>query len=280
MPSKYVSRTTGEDGKEAVQILEDGHINRTTVTGMRFKFGTPSDITADLDKRNQDNPDASAPKNEGRTAYASIEAVYPDDEVSSKMVVNNCILQYRESAFKDQGSAKTSAKDYGIRYVQVGIPKAVLDKVFAEATRHNVNMEQRKNTREKDGYYWINCNIARLEDKFISTYVDIDGDTKQINDSVRGFLSDSQTSLECTMTITISCTTTSSTKTEKIDLVRATYHPTIRPYEIIVEDESDLKGPELADISIQTKNESIELTEKNIARGKLAERMMARMRIG
>lgn len=280
MSSKYVQKYQGEDGKEAVQILEDGHINRNTLHMMRHKFGKPSDITNDLDKRNQDNPDANAPKNEGRTAYANIEAVYPDDEISSKMVINGCIIQYRESAFKDTGSVKTSAKDYGIRYVQIGIPRGVLDKIFSEATRHNVNMEQRKNTREKDGFYWVNCNIAKLETKNISLYVDIDGDTQQTNDTVRGFLNDAKSSLECTMTVTVSCTTTSSTRSDKIDLDRATYHPTIRPFEIIIEAESDVKGPELADISTQTKNETSEVTEKNIARGKLAQRMMERMKIG
>lgn len=275
--SKYVQRNKGEDGKEHVTILAPGHINSSNLSSFRLSFGKPADITADLDKRNQENTNSTAPENKGRTGYAGIETIYPDEEKSSKVVLKDCIIQYRESAFKE--ASKANAANYGISYVQIGIPSSVINRLYHEGIRQGVNLENRRNTREKNGYHWMNCNIDKLNTAFITAYVAVGDEDRVINDTVRRFLEDAGTNIHCTITATVSCTTTTATREERLDLKGAFYHLTIRPFEIIIEEESEIEGPQLADISIQTKNETSEVTESSMARGKLAKKMMARLKI-
>lgn len=279
--SKYVLVEKDESDKDIVTILEDGHINRSNISSMNFVFGQPSNITASLEKANAENPDPDAPKSKGQIGHASIEVQYPDQTKSSKVVFNDCIIQYRERSFGDLSKVrnKQTALDYGVKYVQIGIPITYLDKVFADASKHNVSLGNRENTKEKDHHYWVNCDIKKIPESNISIIYEADGETNVINQSIRSVLQAMESSIKCTITFSLSCVITTSSKDTAPDLKGGRYHATIKPFEILMEEDSKIKGPELSDVSNNTKNESSEKTEKNLAKGKLLEMALGRLKI-
>lgn len=279
--SKYVLVEKDENDKDIVTILEDGHINRSNITSMNFLFGKPNNITTSLEKANAENPDPDAPKSKGQVGHASIECEYPDKTKSSKIVLNDCIIQYRERSFGDLSKVKNrqNALDYGVKYVQVGIPTAYLNKVFGDAAKHNINLGNRENTQEKDGHYWVNCDIKKVPEANISIIYEAEGETNVINQSIRSVLQAMESSIKCTITFTISCVVTTASKDDIPDLKTCKYHPTIKPFEILMEEDSKIKGPELSDVSNNSKNESSEKTEKNLAKGKLLELALGRLKI-
>lgn len=281
LESKYVLVEKDENNKDVVTILEDGHITHTNISSMNFLFGEPSNITSSLEKANAENPDPEAPKSKGQVGHASIACEYPDKTKSSKVVFRDCIIQYRARSFGDLSKVKNrqNALDYGVKYVNVGIPTVYLNKVFGDAARHNINLGNRENTQEKDGYYWVNCDIKKIPDANISIIFVDGGETHVINESVRTALERTESSIKSAITFTISCVVTTASKSDVPDLKTCKYHPTIKPYEILMEEDSPIMGPELSDISNSSKNEVSEKTERNLARGKLLQLALGRLKL-
>lgn len=275
---KYTEVDHDEQGREVVNILEEGHITPSNITSMKFEFSKPTDITGNLDKRNTKNPNPDIPSNPGRTGYSGATVIYPNGEKSTRAVFTECVIQYRKAMLSDSG------KDYGSTYVNIGIPRQYLDTLFNSARtqpEHNIRLENKEKTREKSGYYWIDCDIRRLNfgDIWI-IWKDDEGNTQGANRQIRDLLTGIEENLECTITVSISGSITNRNKLENLDLDRGTYHPSFKLYEVVVRKESEVESPDLAEFSSQARNEKSEKTEASLASGKVRDLALGRLKIG
>lgn len=277
MTSRYVDHTYDEHGKvTATEILEDGHITPANISQMRFEIGKGSDITANLDKRNAANPNPGVPQNTGRTGHVGVTIKYPDGETSSKAVLTQCVIQYRESMFKDSG------RDYADTYVNLGIPKMYLDSLFSAARVNNVILHNKEKTREKSNYYWVDCDIRKLkyDDIHIIGKNPETGEPASYNKSIREMLGLLKQNIECTVTVSISGIMTNKDKTKELPLETGTYHPSIKLHEVVMIRESDIESPDLQEFATQVKNEKAAKTEAQMASSKILALALGRMNIG
>lgn len=272
---KYTEVEKDEQGNEVTTILEEGHITLSNIAGMNFDFSKPVDITNSLDRRNTRNPNPDIPQNPGRTGNTRAAVTYPNGESSTKVVITQCVIQYRDTMLKESG------KDYGNTYINIGVPKSYLDRLFTSARNQNIRLENREKTREKSGYYWIDCDIRRLDWRDIWVFwTDEQGDTQGINRQIRDILTSIRQNLECTLTVTISGNITNRNKNEDLHLETGIFHPSIKLFEIIVKSESNIEAPELSEFSSQIKNEKADKTEANLASGKVLAMALGRLKMG
>lgn len=271
---QYTDVTEDDQGVECTEILESGHITPSNVVNMKFEFSKPIDITANLDKRNARHPNPDIPQNPGRTGFTSMTVVYPNGETSSKAVLKQCVIQYREAMSKENG------RDYGSTYINLGIPMADLDTIFSNARNNNIRMENREKTREKSGYYWIDCDIRRLGPADVCIFYQQGEDALTINKSVREILMTLKQNVECIVTLSLSGNITNRNKNEDLPLERGTYHPSIKISEIVVLKDSKVESPDLSEFATQVKNEKSEKSEASLASGKILDMALGRLKIG
>lgn len=271
---KYTELIADEQGVEYTEILEDGHISSSNIVNMGFEFSRPVDITANLDKRNARNPNPDIPQNPGRTGFTSMTVKYPNGETSSKAVFKECVIQYREAMLRENG------RDYGSTYICLGIPTAYLETIFRNARNNNIHMENREKTREKSGYYWVDCDIRRLGLSDVCIFYEQGGEAMTINKSIREILMTLRQNVECTVTLSISGNITNRNKNEDLPLDRGVYHPSIKLSEIVVLKDSNVESPDLSEFATQAKNEKSEKSEASIAKGKVLEMALGRLKIG
>lgn len=272
---KYTEVGKDEQDNEVTSILEEGHITPSNITSMNFEFSKPADITASLDKRNTRNLNSDIPQNPGRTGNTRVTVVYPNKETSTRATLTQCVVQYRETMLKESG------KDYGNTYINVGIPKMYLDRLFSNARGQSIRLENREKTREKSGYYWVDCDIRRLDWNDIWIFwTDENGESQAANKQIRDVLTALRQNVECTLTVTITGNITNKHKNEDLPLDTGAFHPSIKISEVIVKNESQVESPDLSEFSNQGKNEKSEKTEASLASGKVLAMALDRLKMG
>lgn len=272
---QYTETVVDDQNNEYTSIKEEGHITPSNITSINFEFSKPTDITGSLDKRNTRNPNPDIPQNPGRTGNTRATTIYPNKETSTKAILTQCVVQYREAMLKESG------KDYATTYVNIGIPKSYLERLFMNARTQNIRLENKERTREKSDYYWIDCDIRRLDWRDIWIFwEDKDGETQAVNRQIRDVLTSLRQNVECTITVSITGNITNRNKNEDLPLDTGVFHPSIKIFEMVVKKESDVESPDLSEFSNQGKNEKSEKTEASLASGKVLAMALGRLNMG
>lgn len=264
----------GEEGAYVTEkadgtiVLEpDAHMSAENIDEMTFSFAEGNDITESVAKKNAKNKTPVSYTNKGRTGYTPIDVMYPDGSHSSKFLLEGCILQWTAALNSPNHSY---AKDF----VFIGVPSIYLDKIMKDAKQNsNINLENKANVQELNGFYWLRCNLDKLSHKDCQIVTE-NGSAKV---SVDGTLSEIKKSLIANIVFTLSGSMTTKTMDEELDLKDGTYTITMKPTEVYIISDTDIKGPELTDTNAR-KKEGSAMSDSFYATGALAAMAAKRIR--
>lgn len=250
---------TVKDDKTIV-LEPDAHINAENIDLMTFTFDDGIDITESVAKKNAKNKTPVSFTKRGRSAYAPITVTYPDGfSQSSKFLLEQCIIQHTP-ALNSQNHT------YAKEFVFIGVPSIYLDKIMKDARDNSqMNLENKPNVQELNGYYWLRCNLDKLSHN----------DTKIVTDegaakvSIGQILKEIESSLFANIVFSLSGSMNNDNMEEELDLKDGTYTITMKPTEVYVISDTGIKGPELTDTN-NRKKESSAMSESFLANGALA----------
>jgi len=236
----YVISKVDDDGKEVQEIQEAGFIGTDNIRSMKFTFAAGKDITESINKRPREQ--VSATKN-GRIGYTPMTCTYPNGtDSSSKVILKDCIIQYREGVTKEDSN-------YAISYVCIGIPSIYISKVIDDGRRNSsLTIGVNDKTQHKNDYYWFNANLDNLSEQ--NTWIihkDADGDDAAKQVILREVLAAMGASITCTICATVSGSMTTDIMAEALNLKGGTYSLTIKPTEVFLQDVTNIEGPVLDD---------------------------------
>lgn len=264
--TQYVSGT----GKD-IKIEQDGYIGPENISEMRFTFAPGQEITEGVSDKNAGKKQVVSYTKNGRSAYTPVTVNYPDNSTSSKMVLTGCILQHTEAL-------NAPNHKYAKNFVIIAIPEEYIDKIIADAkSESGINLTVKPNTETKNGFYWMRCNLDKLQKKDTHILLDRDGG-KSIELTLDQLLSDFGKSVSAFIVFTLSGSMNSDKMEETLDLENGQYFITMKPTEVWATSDSSVEGPILKDTN-NRKNESVSLSGHLFADGALAEFAMKRLKI-
>ena len=258
---------------ETVDILEAGYITPANVNSMKFSFDTKTDITERLEKKSTATSRNVSVTTNGRIGYAPLTCTYPDGTKSSKVVLTDVVVQYRDIV-------ELEKNNYGKTYISVGVPSIYLEKMKKDARLNSaMNLTTKDKNQQLEGCYWMDFNLERLtQSDTMMIYKDKNNETQAISISFEKALTATKKSLTCNMMVTVSGSMTTPTVDEPLDLVNGQFYFALKPTEAFIMEESNKVGPVLTDAG-RRKNERIERTESLMASTKLAEMVLSRLKI-
>ena len=262
MSTMYVA----DNGDGNIEVMEDGFITHENINKMKFTFSPGQDITESLHKKSsKSNKNISVTKN-GRTGYCSLTCTYPNgSDTTSKVVLTDCILQYRENIENDDNN-------YGKSYVCIGIPTTYIDKMRKDAKENShISLTVKDKVQRMEGYYWVDCSLDNLSelDTWI-IFVDDTGEDAGRNGSVHTVLKGMKSSMVVDIMTTVSGSMSNNKMDEDLDLINGRYTITMKPTEMYIRDISKKTGPILEDAT-KRKKEGANKSERFKASDKLAE---------
>ena len=281
MPAKYTVTEKDENGKDEVTVQEEGFLTANMINQITFEFTKPSDITAQLEKSNENGKNVAAPKDfdgkKTRTGLARCSIKYPNGETANKAVIPDTILQYRDS-LKDP----KKAKGYGDTYVDIGIPEFIMNKLISDARVAKIDLQPKGVPKVKNGYHWFSSNTTSISTNAITMLIPHTENGEEVTSpfpfTIRQLFELSEGNVKGTISFSINAVTTCDYN-EKLDLTGARYHPTFKISNAYMEESTDVKGPELSEIAPQLQNEKFEATTNNIAKGDLLAKALAKLGI-
>lgn len=101
-----------------------------------------------------------------------MSCVHPDGATSNKVLLTDCIFQYRDKV----------GEGYGSSYACVGVPQEYINRFIVDAQREStVNLKAGDKVENKNGYFWINAKTDELTvNKTLIMYVDEAGEDQGI----------------------------------------------------------------------------------------------------
>ena len=274
MTTEYIRET--DDGQ--IEIMEDAFITRENVSKMKFTFTQPDDITESLNKKNnRTRQDVSATK-KGRIAYSSLTCTYPDGKsTSSKVMLTDCVIQYREGIERDDGSS-----NYAVDYVTIGVPGYYISKITKDARNNSsMNVSTKDKVKNLEGCFWIDCQLEKLTDNDTYIIYETEGDPEDVtatNGNIRQILKGLGKSLLVDVMVTCSASMSNTSIMEELDLRNGRFTLAMKPTEMFVRDVSDKVGPLLEDTT-RRKKEATNKTERFKASSALAQFAMRNLSI-
>lgn len=254
--SDYI--TTNEDG--SITIEPDGHISMENIDIMKFTFEDGKDITESVAKKNAKNKNTVSFTKNGRSAYTPITVNYPDGySKSSKFLLEDCIIQHTPALNAQNHSY---AKDF----VFIGIPTVYIDKIIEDGRNESqINLANKENVQELNGYYWLRCNLDKLSHRDTQIITE-DGPVRMSIDMI---LKEAKKSLMASIVFSLSGSMNNQNMDEELDLKDGTYYITMKPFEVYVYADTDIKGPELTDTN-NRKKEGSAMSSSFVAKGNIA----------
>lgn len=262
--SSNTQYTKEEDGM--VSILEDGFITNENISKMKFTFSKPEDITERL--KNSNRPQLTE-RPQGRTGNANMTCTYPDGKsVSSKILLTNCIVQYRKEPL-ERGDR------YGNTFVNIGIPTIYISKLMADAKKNSgITLRVKDKVKLINNHYWFDCNLDKLtQQNTWIIYEDASGGTSGGQAILKDTLVSMKSNIIVDIMVTVSASMTSKSVAEELDLINGIFYFSIKPTEMFMKSETDIEGPVLEQLNMSQK-ETTDKTVKFLASAKLAEYAM------
>lgn len=248
---------TDADGN--ITLEPDAHISAENIDDMVFSFSEGVDITESVAKKNAKNKIPVSFTKKGRTGYSAGTTTYPDGSTSSKILLENCILQWTPAL---NAPNHTYAKEF----VFIGIPSIYLDKIMKDAKNNsNITLENKPNVQEMNGFYWPRCNLDKLSHKDCQIVTENGAAKVDINT----ILTEAEKSVIASIMFTLSGSITNGDMTDELDLKDGTYGITMKPTEVYAFSDTDIKGPELVDTN-NRKKEGSAMSSAFFATGSLA----------
>lgn len=265
---------TVENEEGGIEIMEEGFITSDNINKMKFTFSKPQDITESLHKNNSRSRDEVSATKKGRIGYSSLTCTYPNrKDTSSKIVLTDCTVQYREGIDREKSG-------YGRSYVAIGIPTIYISKISSDAKQNSsINVGVKENVKSQEGCFWLNCSLDNLpETNTWIIYRDENGDEVGGNGTVHTILSGMKSSIKVDVMVTCSASMTTDTLDKELDLDRGKFDFTMKPTEMFFREVSDKVGP-LLDDTTRRKKEAANKAERFIASRELAEFAMRNLKI-
>lgn len=263
-----------ENDEGGIEIMEDGFITPENLSKMRFTFSKPQDITESLYKNNSRSRDQVSATKNGRVGYSSLTCTYPNGrDTSSKIVLTDCVVQYREGIDRENSQ-------YGRSYVAIGIPTIYINKIGSDGRQNSsINIGVKENVKTQEGCFWLNCTLDNLPE--INTWIiyrDENGDEVGGNGTVYTILSGMKRSIKVDVMVTCSASMSTDKMDKELDLDGGKFDFTMKPTEMFFREVSDKVGP-LLDDTTKRKKEAANKAERFIASSELAEFAMRNLKI-
>jgi len=235
-PGFYVVEGKDENGKIEKTLTANAYVNNKTIAGLTFKAPPGADITDSLEKNKKSEfVSKTAPK--GRTVWSQVECVYPNGDNSTRVALQNCIIQYRDIVTKEENM-------YGANYVCLGVPKNYITKIKTDLMK-NSNIRAHAPVQEVNDYLWFNANLGTVtEDGVWFAYKEGAG-SSGINVNLKQLLARLKTNVIVTTNVSISANMNNHDLSVGLDIVNGTYTIGIKITEVFVKKRTSIKGPDL-----------------------------------
>jgi len=247
-----------EDGQTSV--TEEGFIGDNTINTFNFRFTEPKDITQSI-ANSASNTAAPAGGRQGRLGFAQMKCNYPDGTSTFKVVMTDCILQYRKAMEATKGKGK-----YGIDYICMGVKSIYVNKFINDATNNSdIKLGVKQTVQILNRYHWFNVNTDRLEDSNVWVVSQETEGPVGTNVSIRNMLVALKKNIMVDITASVSASITSNDMGSTLDLKGGSYNLSIRPSEVFLRASTTIDGPVLEDIATQRKESADKDTTRFMA---------------
>ena len=201
---------------------EDAVIDIGNVDDMKFVFEEPNNITNNI--RKSGKPQNGSTQFSGKIAFSSMTCIYPDQTTSVKVLIDDCIVQYRELPAR---------YEYGDKYVTIGFPIPVIKKIKGDArSRSSTNAVLKEKVQELYGYYWMDCNTEQMDSSSCAVVLQEDDDAIVRTGSLKKILTGYAHNLKCIMLLTVSLSQVTKNDDEDLNMSGGKFNLALKPSEI------------------------------------------------